>query len=101
MDYALAKELKDAGFPQSGSHQHGHFLNHNESGEQVYVPTLEELIEACGLDFLQLQAHNHPLDTHKKWTAWAITPDTGEGDTSAEAVGRLWLALNRTEAGKS
>jgi hypothetical protein len=59
MDCELTKQLKDAGFPQHGS---GSFLPHEDTvhGDVVnlldaaiedkwpiYIPTLEELIEAC------------------------------------------------------
>ena len=63
IDYELAKELKDAGFPQTQFEvfcKHGcpPFNQHEESrqlqcgechlADLVYFPTLEELIEACG-----------------------------------------------------
>lgn len=63
MNYELAKQLKDAGFPQSGKGERlwafpsKQLLKDNdglvqkiveEKGESIYVPTLEELIEGCG-----------------------------------------------------
>jgi hypothetical protein len=53
VDYELAKILMDAGFPQSGK---GRLIGSPNklvwrSDDRVYVPTLEELIEACGKNF--------------------------------------------------
>ena len=56
MDYELAKSLMDAEFPQIGK---GSLIGSLDklvwrSGDRVYVPTLEELIEACGENFVSL-----------------------------------------------
>src|SRR6476661_8877450 len=53
MDYDLAESLMNAGFPQLGK---GRLIGSPNklvwrSGDRVYVPTLEELIEACGKNF--------------------------------------------------
>ncbi|MGB9058597.1 MAG: hypothetical protein WCC50_08785 [Pseudolabrys sp.] len=53
MDYELAKSLMDSGFPQIGK---GRLIGSPDklvwrSDDRVYVPTLEELIEACGMNF--------------------------------------------------
>ena len=49
IDYKLAKQLKEAGFPQEGPHCRVN--KDNEYGEYEvvcpYCPTLSELIEAC------------------------------------------------------
>ena len=93
MDYELAKELKEVGFPQTP----GYF--HRETGadggnsytlEPCYKPTLEELIEACGISFKSL----HKYLNHK----WGATHDNGrefEGSTSIEAVARLWISSQK------
>ena len=48
MDYSLAKELKDAGFPQNGKICDTHSdINDSTLVERVVHPTLSELIEAC------------------------------------------------------
>jgi hypothetical protein len=48
MDYFLAKELKDAGFPQNGKSCDTHSdINHSTLVERFVHPTLSELIEAC------------------------------------------------------
>ena len=44
MNYELAKDLKDAEFPQAGN---GTTYVDLLSKESFYVPTLEELLEAC------------------------------------------------------
>ena len=53
MDYLLANELKNAGFPQGGRGRW--IVDPNRivvrSEDRAYVPTLEELIEACADDF--------------------------------------------------
>ncbi len=60
MDYELAKRLMDAGFPQTGKGSLIGSLNKLfwRSGNRVYVPTLEELIEACGENFVSLYKQN-------------------------------------------
>jgi hypothetical protein len=120
IDYALAKELKEAGFPQTkvpnGRHAYTrdgvlvtaypeHF---NEKSELCIVPTLSELIEACGEPFLGL--NKGYIDTENwKWVADTHTeachcgkPECGgfnwkrgDGSTPEIAAARLWLALNK------
>lgn len=109
MTYELAKELKEAGFPQE-DHHHGtdDFIG-EEAGEMVAIPTLSELIEACGDGILLFKGHT--------WIAvrfngcYGIYDDVGippysgwiddmfdnysEGNTPEEAVAKLWLALNK------
>ena len=102
MNYELAKELKDAGFPQDG--KEGLYVDFEGKVEfegdpknpkiedLFYCPTLSELIEACGDKFIQLE---------KSLNWWAIgedeplEPQQYEGNTPEEAVARLWLALNK------
>jgi len=56
MKYELAKQLKDAGFPQYGKNRDvdGSLVTIDSSIGQihdfVYIPTFEELIEACERD---------------------------------------------------
>lgn len=98
ISYELAKELKDAGFPQELGNAD---LVVSDGGEVVdpksisFLPTLSELIEACGEKFGRLEA----LHNQNRWLASApwVTPggyDT-DGVTPEEAVARLWLALNK------
>ena len=105
MDYALAHDLKDAGFPQGGN---GRWLfNPNaivvRAQDRAYAPTLEELIEACGERFLMLLKH----DDNSGWTAakegdvlfidGKENPNLSIGLTPAEAVARLWIALAKSQ----
>ena len=109
MNYELAKELKEAGFPQK-VYIGTKFFPYPDSNERVWdseesltppnppdmaiCPTLSELIEACGGKIFGLQRND------KGWSAWAKFPDAEEtpeqyGVTPEEAVARLWLALNK------
>lgn len=88
MNYELAKKLKEAGFPKQLT-KGLYFPN------DVYLPTLSELIEACGEGF-------HNLEKFKiKWMANGCKyPDENntylvEGSTPEEAVANLWLVLNK------
>ena len=118
INYALAKELKDAGFPQNKCggdkydccvHNPGEQVGHEEI---VHFPTLSELIEAChpaAMDGFVLQTGNTD-----EWEAgalyaghfdlWPLLKDEDgfvhfdlniKGQTPEEAVARLWLALNK------
>ncbi|HMF20559.1 MAG TPA: hypothetical protein VKG24_00315 [Pseudolabrys sp.] len=91
MDYELAKCLMDAGFPQIGK---GRLIGSPNklvwrTGDRVYVPTLEELIEACGKNFGALDKE------HDGWLASANCDQSCAGETPAEAVARLWLLLQK------
>lgn len=93
MDYELAKELKDAGFP---------FKNWDEIEGLGVMPRttssiLSELIHSCGEITLlvgkdksvALNAKN-PLESTER----------GEGLTPEIAVAKLWLALNGDKSKK-
>lgn len=103
MTYELAKQLKDEGFPLKEvpkgikTEREAFIFN---SSEIFYVPTLSELIEACGEDFRSLRKEGGI------W--WAITiyaemplykgdkPCTAiKGYSPEEAVAKLWIELNR------
>lgn len=95
--YELAKELKDAGFPQ------------NIEPDLIYAgevpaqfPTLSELIEACGDDFEKL---SHMTTGNDKWLAKGSNLSKRKnrrcfGSSPEEAVARLWLALNKPKYGQ-
>ena len=101
MDYDLAESLMDAGFQQIGK---GSLIGPLDklvwrSGDRVYAPTLEELIEACGDQFDSLERNSD-----KTFTAIYSNGPTGEmlhedlqfkGQTPEEAVANLWLELNK------
>ena len=109
ISYELAKQLKQAGFPQRGANFDSRGLRrfiqdpYREVGmpkdtDFVYVPLLSELIEACGNDWRGFEAltkeHSQEGDS---WVASAfhITAH-GRGSTPEEAVARLWLTLHNS-----
>src|SRR5947207_14431436 len=95
MDYELAKALAEAGYPQGGK---GKWLwpPHKlvtSSSDRVYVPTLGELVEACGETLIGL--HRDP-----ETNLWTITttrdnPDLNSYPTMDEAMARHVIALYR------
>ena len=96
MDYSLAIELKNAGFPQGGT---GRWIVDPSlivvrTGDRAYIPTLSELIEECGENF-------ETLVRYKDGTYRAYRRNGPEdlqaipSNTPTEAVARLWLALNK------
>lgn len=87
MDYALAKQLKDAGFPHTWDRWGAFKLG-------VGYPTLSELIEACGDDFRALIYGESADFPGKKWCAQATNAQMCF-DTPETAVANLWLALNK------
>lgn len=118
MTYELAKQLKDAGFPQTGDFWWvqlsenvrnvfcGMCLNpeyrHFGSYEKLCTaPTLSELIEACGDKFFRFELQFWPNKhmTMDMW--WATARDLKDknydegGSTPEEAVAKLYLALNK------
>lgn len=122
MPFELAKQLKDAGFPQgrlpdnpfsmiypkdqqwieggfpkSFPHEFPTALHVDDTEGKLkigaYAPTLEELMEACGTPFY--------LQTTPEWTAGktrGMDAICRVGATPAEAVARLWLALNQKDS---
>lgn len=112
MNYRLAKQLKEAGFPQKppfelwcitcekwrdiGCLQSDLASFDKHEREAVKIPTLSELIEACGEDFYAL------FHDQMKWEAWKNKIDgslhrASEADTPEEAVALLWLEINKEE----
>ncbi len=99
MIYSLAKELKEAGFPQGGN---GSWVFPPEkiiarSSDRVYAPTLSELMEGCGGNEktgLWLQQESSPTGIY--WGSGRGLDGQqicGSGSTPEEAIARLWLAL--------
>lgn len=105
MQYELAKELKDAGFPQTFNEEQVHFCEDDpckseEDWEHCSNPTLGELIVECGEGFRNLSRSTN--DEGGRW--WCNIEDKEVkqgfyrkiyGKTPEEAVARLWLALNK------
>ena len=111
MNYELAKELKEAGFPFVNDFKEYGYLDHPKDhvtgichtsivapDEGYFLPTLSELIEACGEDFKGLT--KLPDGT---FSSPLTNPSEGKYEpfdmlsfkTPEEAVAKLWLALNK------
>ena len=99
MNYELAKQLSDAGFPQGGK---GKWVLPPDTiiarrDDRIYGPTLSELIEACGSNFQAL------FREQDRWTAQQELPANDPSGkfhiatavTPEDAVALLWLALNK------
>lgn len=81
MTYELALELKKAGFPQDPD---------RPAEDWITMPTLSELIEACGDRFDNLRRIYDG-----SFAAESIGKEPQGGDTPEEAVANLWLLLNK------
>ena len=92
MKYELAKELKDAGFPQGGDVRPA-AAGWGGAGSDVINPTLSELIEAIGEG---AGLRNNGID---RWTAFKSIEDklhvAENGKTPEEAVAKLWIEINK------
>lgn len=106
MDYKICKQLKDAGFSQRKEVTYIYFNEKTEKesiGESYgtppnccYIPTLSELIEACGDELFGLQRSDN--QTGNKWSAWSKFPEAlveKGAETPEIAVANLYLALNK------
>jgi hypothetical protein len=102
MNYELAKELYDAGFkPLVSPLIHpSRFArgSHDDQREYIFIPTLAEVITACGEKFRSLSRVY--WEEKEKWIAdmWANHDERshiGRGETMEEAVVKLWIALNK------
>lgn len=101
--YELAKQLKDAGFPQSGR---GNLIKANWIDMEIaYKPTLEELIEACGNGFILFKAEKEWCSAILRNGIQEVAYDSNYidekydhfnvGQTPSIAVALLWLELNK------
>ena len=109
MDYELAKQLKDAGFPQYGDfmwvESYGRIERWPTTNIGQYpsysllctAPTLSELIEACGKDFKKLWRHSNGILSAHSGTLSGKDAFQKDGETPEEAVARLWLAIKAGE----
>jgi len=90
MNYKLAKELNEKGFPQDYKNPIAGWGGGGDL-EDIHNPTLEELIEACGEIVITLVNSN---DEKKA----CHTPDREticyQEETLNEAVAQIWLSLN-------
>ena len=105
MKYKLAKQLKNAGFSQKDtiySMAYGKqdktkiysVIDIYEGGDDIdcIVPTLSELIEACGEEF-ECVGRNDEFGGG--WIATDKKDKWSRGKTPKEAVAKLWLKLNQ------
>ena len=86
ISFALAKELKTAGYPQTMIQR---AAGASEVDPPVHFPTLEELLGACGRDTV--------LIFHSEDSSTASAPSrefTAKGATPVDALAHLWIALN-------
>lgn len=119
MNYELAKELKTSGFPQKFdigrpmySEKDAIFENVNllsDPSDKICIPTLSELIEACGGRFrvLERRIENLPPEIPFIYQAHGFKDPnkievdnytTSAGISPEEAVAKLWLALKNPYA---
>jgi hypothetical protein len=103
MNYDLAKQLKECGFPQFGG---GRWIDPSgntkisHGTDDSYLPTLSEIIEACGEDFAGL-GRNKFENGEVKWLASQNIDKFGNwlgryghGSSPEIAVAKLWIALH-------
>lgn len=93
MNYELAKQLKDNGFPLPTS---GYSVSDKDGENTLQIPTLSELIDACGINIYTLE-HNNLTTDNECWYANSGSYPGGShrGKTPEEAVAKLWLKLNK------
>lgn len=112
--YELAKQLKEAGFPQKGENgfisDKGFWYGYFNCGycpdafgqptskkDNAYIPTLSELLEACGEPFWTL--HKHVEGKYAGYWEACLNPTdritSGKQKTPEEAVSHLWLIMNK------
>ena len=108
MNYELALKLKEAGFYQKygeglrfiypdGTREMVVSDEENQVKNGCYIPSLEELIEACGTRFCGLFA---PTRIASYWRAIDPNEDAyGHGTNAFEAVANLWLELRPMRCG--
>lgn len=113
MNYQLVKQLIDAGFTyrstvagdNDGRHYHVDFVNPKGNSsysmipgedwaldeDSLRVPTLAELIDACGKDFTKVEINTLDVNDYR-WAAWS-GDYVDFGDTAEEALANLYIAL--------
>ena len=100
--YELARQLKDAGFPFRNNFELRYF-NEKKGGGIVFkdmdkfeeeglikIPTLSELIDACGDGFNNLTKYVGGWGTFTEYDDRIDLYSTPE-----EAIAKLWLLLNK------
>lgn len=98
LSYDIVKKLKEAGFPlEVISRKRVDHSDGVEIREEYITPTLEELIEACGISFFDLRRYIDTSNNNLIWAASGVKNwgNYETGSTPSEAVANLWLALNK------
>lgn len=114
ISYELAKELRENGFKQDfgwggwiceheAEYDPKRELFCNCTGDKlIRLPTLEELIDACGKGFMSLATlHRERKNGELYITEWCASsfmtsPWIQEsGSTASEAVARLWICIHK------
>ena len=113
MNYKLAKQLKEAGFPQELKVGDRYYENVGENRKEavtnvsvtmvltmcVKIPTLSELIEACGDGFRALRLDSSmKTENNEQWACDRVEHGVFEtfiGKTPEEAVAKLYIKLNK------
>lgn len=96
MTYELALALKNAGFPQAPNQVNKTCKScwKKDGEELVYIPTLEELIEACNVEFaLKKAMFPQGAKYYVEYEEEPLEEVYIHGKTSSEAVAKLYLAL--------
>ena len=108
MTYELAKQLKDAGFPQKEVHESrcpchepwGMCGLEAHNNRPPYIPTLSELISELGDKFGNLERIPPPNKLFKQ--GFGVRSWDGQyyeiGESPEEALSRLWLTIQRRNA---
>ena len=123
MNYELAKKLKEAGFEQEGDGvyiEEKYTCEHhcgtsgyedccscdgirlcsenpdNTIHNEAYIPTLEEIIDACGDEFRGVSRNPKGRILGIEYMAHSFISEdmVGESNSLKEAVANLWLKLN-------
>lgn len=91
MTYAQALKLKQNGYPQIAKEisRFSAVKDDGTSGEEVFYPTLKELIEACGDDFSNLIKHEDVWFAESQNRMISLS-----GKDCKDAVYNLWISLN-------
>jgi len=103
MDYKLALKLKEVGFPQDEKELTCSCgitcCEIHDDYEKAYIPTLSELIEACGDEFRALRLDSSmKTENNEQWACDRVEHGVFEtfiGKTPEESVARLYIKLNK------
>ncbi|MES2224162.1 MAG: hypothetical protein V4469_04495 [Patescibacteria group bacterium] len=100
MNYEIALKLKEAGFPikqwNCRMNEHWHDTQYRPCSHcEPIIPTLSELIEACGDKFCSLTYCNGYKYASSYSDDGFENPYICNGETGEEAVANLWIELNK------